>query len=89
MINWIKSRLIPEAGEWHKMASIQLAAAGAAIGGAITANPEVLLALVTFMPVGPLRWLLVGAVAVTLFVVPTLTRLWNQGDCDDDAQDTE
>ena len=76
----IKTKLVPDAGEWYRMASVQLAAGVAAVGGAVTANPDVLLALVAFLPIGPLRWLLVGLVVVTLFVVPTFARLWGQTD---------
>lgn len=82
MISWIKEHLAPEASEWWRLSSIQLAAGVAAIGGAITANPEVLLALAGLLPVGGLAQILVVAlVIITLFVVPTLTRLWNQ-DCE-------
>lgn len=79
MIDWLKRRLVPEAGEWYRMASVQLAAGAAAVGGAVTANPDVLLALVAFLPAsGPWRIAIVALVVITLFVVPTLTRLWDQ-----------
>lgn len=83
MIEWLRTRLVPEAGEWWRMGSVQLAAGVAAIGGAVTANPDVLLSLVAFLPAaGPWRPLLVALVVITLFVVPTLTRLWQQGRTD-------
>lgn len=87
-IDWIKSRLVPEAGEWWKLGSVQLAAGVAAAGGAITANPDVLLALVPLLPVGPWRAVVVATVVFTLFVVPTLTRLWKQHSEDGDDAET-
>ena len=83
MIDFLKERLVPEASEWWRLGSVQLAAGAAAIGGAVTANPDVLLALVAFLPAtGPWRAAIVALVVVTLFVVPTLTRLWKQGSSD-------
>lgn len=79
MIDWLKSRLSPEASEWWRLSSVQLAAGVAAIGGAVTANPDVLIALAMLLPVGGLAQILIVAlVVVTLFVIPTLTRLWSQ-----------
>lgn len=90
MIDWISNRLVPEAGEWWRLGSVQLAAGVAAVGGAVVANPDVLLALVAFLPAtGPWRAGVVALVVVTLFVVPTLTRLWRQFNPDDAAETTD
>lgn len=89
MIEWLKSHLVDDASEWWRLSSVQLAAGFAAIGGAITANPEVLLALAGLLPVGGIAQILVvAAVVVTMFIIPTLTRLWNQN-CEDEETTDE
>lgn len=84
MLDKLKTRLVPEAQEWWRLGSVQLAAGVAAVSGAVSANPEVLLSLVALMPgSGWPRMALVALVVITVFIVPTLTRLWKQ-EADDD-----
>jgi len=76
--------LVDDWREWPKMATVRMYGALAAVGGTITAAPDLLLSLVMFLPDNSIwRWLLVAAVVLTMFVFPTLVRLWKQ--LDDDA----
>jgi len=90
MIEWLRSRLVPEAGEWWRLSEIQLAGAFAAIGGSIAAHPDILLSLTAFLPSeGPWRVLVIGAVVLVLFIVPTLARLWDQAAPQEEADNGE
>lgn len=71
-------RLIDEARHAWRMASVQLAAAAAILAGVLTANPSLALGLIAFIPPGPVRYLIAGAVGLVVFALPTLARLWKQ-----------
>lgn len=65
--------------DYPRWFSTHLAALCAALGGVVAANPELLLQLIFLLPDrGWLRWVVVGAVVVVIFVVPLLSRLWGQ-----------
>lgn len=88
MIDWLDAHLVPEWRQSWRMFSVQTAAVASAIGGTITASPDLLLALVQFLPDNHwLRFALIAAVVVTIFIVPTLARLWNQEASDDATAD--
>jgi hypothetical protein len=79
------NELVDDWREWPKMASVRMYGAAAAILGTVAASPDLLLSLVMFMPQDSVwRWVLVAAVVTTMFIFPTLVRLWKQLD-DDDA----
>lgn len=87
MIKWLDNHLVKGwRGSWQWF-SIQTAAVAAAVGGVVTASPELLLQLVMFLPEGGwLRTVLIAAVVLTMFVVPAIARLWDQEDRDDAAE---
>jgi hypothetical protein len=58
-----------------KWASIQLAALAGILAGILSANPGLLLGLISHLPTGPWRTLTAIGVAVIVFVIPTLARL--------------
>lgn len=62
-----------------RLRSIQLAAVFAVITGVLVANPVIVIGLITLLPTGPLLYLVAAGVAVFVFVIPALTRLWQQG----------
>lgn len=69
--------------EWGKLYSIRLAAAVSAVVGLLTTQPEVLFAVIGFIPTDPLtRAIFAVAVAALTFSAPALARLWPQGDKD-------
>lgn len=86
---------LEEIREWSRYASIRLAALVAACSGAFTANPELLVGLIGVIPVDPwLRILFSIFVAVVVFLIPVITRIWPQGfslsewlDLDEDETD--
>ena len=69
--------------DWKRTAlrlrSIQLAAVFAVITGVLTANPAIVVGLITLLPTGPLLYVVAAIVAVFVFVIPAITRLWAQG----------
>jgi len=71
-------KLIDEARQAWRMASVQLAAAAAILAGVLTANPHLALGLIAFIPPGPLRYLLAAGVGLVVFALPTIARLWHQ-----------
>ena len=86
MTNWLDRHLVPDWRESWRFASVQNAAVASAVGGVVTASPDILLALVSFLPDGHwARIAIIAAVVITLFIVPTIARLWNQEAGDDDA----
>ena len=70
---------------WH-LASVKLAAFVGALFAAITASPELLLGIVSFIPGEPFARLLfaLGVGALT-FAGPTLVRMWPQKGVSNDA----
>lgn len=69
--------------EAWQLASVKLAAFMGAIFAALTASPELLLGIISFIPGEPLARLLfaVGVGGLT-FIGPTLVRMWPQGNRD-------
>lgn len=65
-------------GAWRWW-SVRIAGIAAIVAGVLTASPGLLLGLIGMLPQG--RWRTVSAIAVALvvFVIPTLARLWKQG----------
>ncbi|UPT53064.1 hypothetical protein [Synechococcus phage Yong-M3-232] len=80
MMDWLDTHFVPEWRDSWRWASVQTAAVASAVGGTIAASPDLLLSLTAFLPDGPLRWGIVATVVLVMFVVPTVARLWRQGD---------
>jgi hypothetical protein len=79
----LRARLIPEACQWWRMLSNQLAlVAGIAAAVVVAINPASLVAAystIVALPPGPARW---GGAALAFMGfagVPILVRLWKQG----------
>ena len=72
--NWFN-----ECREWWRLYSIRLAAAISALAGIVMANPSLLFEVAKFVPEnGMARLIFSVAVAVLVFLVPTIARLWPQ-----------
>lgn len=73
----LRQRLVDDSHLWWRLWSVRFAAIAAAVVGAVTAQPQILLGLLAYVPDG---WRPVAAVlaAVISFVIPTVLRLWNQ-----------
>lgn len=68
-----------ECREWWRLYSIRLAAAISALAGIVMANPSLLFEVAKFVPEnGMARLIFSVAVAVLVFLVPTIARLWPQ-----------
>lgn len=72
------NKLIPEWREAWRWWSVQLAALFAILAGLLTANPGLVLGLVGMLPSGLWRWAIAALIAIIVFVIPTLARLWQQ-----------
>lgn len=77
---WIEAHFVAECRRWWKLASVWLAAISGALTAVIVANQDLALGLLTFLPGGFWRTLIAVAIGFVVFVVPTITRLWKQGD---------
>lgn len=70
---------LAECREWWRLHSVKLAAAAGAIGAFLTGNPDVIMAIVGFLPVDPVTRAIYAAIAgLAIFLVPTAVRLWPQ-----------
>ncbi len=76
-------KLIDECRSWWKLWSVQLAAVAATIAAVFTAQPELLLGLVSMLP-EPLRTIIVPLVWLMVFGLPLLVRLMPQPKLKDD-----
>lgn len=72
-------KLIDNWRDWHRLGSVRLAAVVAAIAGALTAEPVILVGMIGFLPTGGLMQILaVLFVTVIVFAIPTATRLFRK-----------
>lgn len=72
-------KLIDEAAQWHKMASVRLAAIAGMVAGYLAANPDQTQALLDLLPEGPLRVLASAGIGLFVFSLATGARLVRQG----------
>lgn len=79
-MNWLKDRLIADCSRWWKLASVWLAAAAGILSAVIVANQGLALGLIGYLPGGFMRTLVAVSIGIVVFIVPTITRLWKQGD---------
>ena len=79
MIDWLDKHLVPEWRKAWSFLSVRAAGLFAAVISAFAAQPDLLLAIVNFMPADPVRraGMAVG-VGLVAFFGPTVLRLWNQ-----------
>lgn len=79
MIDWLDKHLVPEWRKAWSFLSVRAAGGFAAVITALASQPDLLLAIISFMPADPWRRAVmavgVGAIA---FFGPTVLRLWNQ-----------
>lgn len=61
-----------------KLWSVKLAAVVAILAGLLAGNQSIALGLIYFLPDGPWRVVIAIAVSVIVFVIPTITRMWQQ-----------
>jgi len=81
MIEWIDKHLVPEWREAWGMASVRLAAVFSALVTAFSAQPDLLLGIISFMPTdGVQRAMMAAGVGLIAFFGPTVVRLWKQGE---------
>ncbi len=86
MIEWLDKHLISEWRQAWRFSSVQMAAMASAITGTIAASPDLLLSMIAFLPSEhSLRHVIIGAVVLVVFILPTLARLWDQGKSDADT----
>lgn len=64
-------KLIDNARDWHKFASVRLAALAGLVAAFLAANPDITNELLGLLPEGP--WRTLAAAAVGLFVFGTAT----------------
>jgi hypothetical protein len=72
-------KLIDEARQWHKFASVRLAALAGVVAAYLAANPEQTQALLDLLPEGPARVVASAAIGLFVFGLATGTRLVRQG----------
>lgn len=68
-------KLIDEAKQWHRFASVRLAALAGIVAGYLAANPDVTNALLNLLPDGPQRVLASAGIGLFVFASATGTRL--------------
>lgn len=78
-LDMLKSHLIDDCRRWYKLASVWLAALAGALTAVIVANQGLALGLLAYLPGGFWRTLVAVFIGFVVFVVPTITRLWKQG----------
>lgn len=71
-------KLVEEARQFWKLWSVRLAAVAGIVAGVLSANPGLLLGLITYFPAGMIRNLAAAAIGVLVFAVPTIVRLMQQ-----------
>lgn len=87
MIDWLDKHLVPEWRKAWSMLSVRAAGAFAAVITGLAAQPDLLLAIINFMPTDPLnRAGMAIGVGLAAFFGPTVLRLWNQGKTDGAAE---
>lgn len=87
MMNILDKYLVADWRQSWRWTSVQIAAVASAVGGVVTSSPDVLLALIQFLPAGGwVRTAMIALVVVTIFVVPTVARLWDQGEDHDETE---
>lgn len=73
------SKFIDECRTWWALHSVRLAAAVSALVGVLTASPDMLMSVISIIPVDPmLRAVFAVAVAALTFLAPLVARLWPQ-----------
>ncbi len=77
----MKLQLIENWRASYKYASIQFAALVAILAGIMSANPGMLLGLINYLPVGPMRTVAAVFVSLVVFVIPALTRILQKKPC--------
>jgi hypothetical protein len=83
MIEWLDRHLITGWRESWRFSSVQMAAVASAITGTIAASPDLLLSMISFLPSNHwLRLVIIAAVVLVVFILPTVARLWDQGAAD-------
>jgi hypothetical protein len=81
MQDWLDKHLIPEWRKAWSMASVRLAAVVSALVTAFSAQPDLLLGIIAFMPTDDVnRALMAFGVGLAAFFGPTALRLWRQTD---------
>ncbi len=73
-------KLIEEAAQWHKMASVRLAMLAGITAGYLAANPDQMQALLALLPDGPMRTVASVLVGMFVFSLATGARLVKQGE---------
>jgi hypothetical protein len=71
-------KLIEEARQAWKMWSVKLAAVTGLMAALVASNQTIALGLIYFLPEGPLRLVVAGAIGLVVFVIPTALRLLQQ-----------
>jgi hypothetical protein len=77
-MTWLTKRLIDDWKRCWRFASVWLAAVAGALSAVIVANPGLALGLLPYLPTGFWRGVVAVAIGMVVFVVPTITRLWQQ-----------
>jgi hypothetical protein len=89
MINWLDKHLVPEWRKFWKRWSVWLGAAAGAGATAMTAQPDILFAILGFIPADPTqRALAAVGIGIAVWFAPTITvliRQKNLGGTTDDA----
>lgn len=71
----MKLKLIDEARQWHKFASVRLAIFAGIVAGFLSANPEVTKQLLDTLPAGPVRVWASAGIGLFVFSLATGARL--------------
>lgn len=64
-----------QVAHWSSDWGVRLAAFAATGAGVVTANQDILVALISILPNGPIRLLIAIAAGVAVFGVPTITQI--------------
>lgn len=87
MIEWLDKHLVPEWRKAWSFLSVKAAGGFAAVIAGLASQPDLLLAIINFMPTDPLnRAGMAIGVGLVAFFGPTVLRLWNQGSADAAAE---
>lgn len=71
-------KLVPDWRHAWRWGSVHLAAFVAAVSAVLTLNPNIVIGLLAFIPRGPWQYGAAFLVAVFVFVIPTLTRIYRK-----------
>lgn len=80
-------KLTETCAHWYRLASVWLAGVVAIIAGILTANPNLLLGLIGYLPEGNARYIASAVVTLLVFVVPVIVRLWPQPKLEEKLRD--